>query len=109
MINGINVLNKIPLTGLPTWADVTLVALVILGIIVATISLIKDWPAIVCKCSILITVVALVAWLGLINTVKTGDYRYECTIDDSVSYNDIVKNYEIIEQRGDIWVLEDNT
>lgn len=109
MINGINVLNKISLTGLPTWADVTLVALVILGIIVATISLIKDWPAIVCKCSILITVVALVAWLGLINTIKTGDYRYECTIDDSVSYNDIVKNYEVIEQRGDIWVLEDKS
>lgn len=107
MINGINVLNKVPLTGLPTWVDITLVALVILGIIVATISLIKDWPAIVCKCSILITVVALVAWLGLINTVKTGEYRYECTIDDAVPYNEIVDNYNVIEQRGDIWVLED--
>lgn len=107
MINGINVLNKIALTGLPTWADVSLVALMVLGIIVAIISLIKDWPLVVSKCSILVTVVALVAWLGLLHTVKTGQYRYECTIDDAVPYNEIVDNYNVIEQRGDIWVLED--
>lgn len=40
-------------------------------------------------------------------TVKTGEYRYECIIDDSVSYNEVVENYKIVEQRGDIWVLED--
>ena len=45
---------------------------------------------------------------GIFNcTVKTGEYRYECIIDDSVSYNEVVENYKIVEQRGDIWVLED--
>ena len=34
-------------------------------------------------------------------------YRYECSIDESVSMTDVCERYEIIEQRGDIWVLED--
>lgn len=40
-------------------------------------------------------------------TIKTGEYRYECIIDNSVSYNEVVENYNIIGQRGDIWILED--
>lgn len=33
--------------------------------------------------------------------------RYECTIDESVSMTEVYERYEIVEQRGDIWVLED--
>ena len=36
-------------------------------------------------------------------------FRYECTIDESVSMTEVYERYEIIEQRGDIWVLEDKT
>lgn len=35
--------------------------------------------------------------------------RYECFIDDSVSMKEVYERYKIIEQRGDIWVLEDKT
>jgi hypothetical protein len=34
-------------------------------------------------------------------------FRYECTIDESVSMTDVYERFEIIERRGDIWVLED--
>lgn len=37
----------------------------------------------------------------------TGRYRYEVTLDDSVTFEYIYDHYKIIEQRGDIWVLED--
>lgn len=37
----------------------------------------------------------------------TGRYQYECTIDDSASFNDVMEYYNVIEQRGDIWILED--
>lgn len=37
----------------------------------------------------------------------TGRYQYECIIDDSVSLKDITEQYDIIEHRGDIWILED--
>ena len=39
--------------------------------------------------------------------VPTGRYQYECTIDDGASLTDIMNNYIVVEQRGDIWVLED--
>ena len=40
-------------------------------------------------------------------TMSTGRYQYECTIDKSVSMKEVYEKYEVIEQRGDIWVLED--
>lgn len=33
--------------------------------------------------------------------------QYECIIDDSVSINEVYEKYNVIERRGDIWVLED--
>ena len=37
----------------------------------------------------------------------TERYRYEATIDDSVSITEVYDHYNVVEQRGDIWVLED--
>lgn len=33
--------------------------------------------------------------------------QYECIIDDGTSINEVYENYNVIERRGDIWVLED--
>lgn len=52
----------------------------------------------------LLTMLVLFLWWP---TEPTGRYRYECTIDESVSMTEVYERYEIIEQRGDIWVLED--
>ncbi len=110
MIKGITILNKIEITGLPTWLVITWISIIMISICVVVIC------GLIAKGSLKVTAIAgitavVMFFLGLILecTVKTGEYRYECTIDDSVSYNDIVKNYEIIEQRGDIWVLEDKS
>ena len=37
----------------------------------------------------------------------TGRYRYEATIDDSVSITEVYDRYKVVERRGDIWILED--
>ena len=37
----------------------------------------------------------------------TGRYQYECTIDESVSFKDVLENYEVVEQKGKLWILED--
>ena len=42
-----------------------------------------------------------------LSSVKKEETRYECAIDDTVSFNEIMENYEVVEQRGDIWVLRD--
>lgn len=106
MVEGITVLNKIAVTGLPTWIIISALIMFIIGLIVFVISIVSDWPgwtAIFPFVGILALVVC-----GILNSViKTGEYRYECIIDDSVSYNEVVENYNIVEQRGDIWVLED--
>lgn len=36
----------------------------------------------------------------------SGRYRYECLIDDTVPYTEIYDKYDVVEQRGLIWVLE---
>lgn len=77
-----------------------------IGLLVFTVSIIVDWPTqttIIPAVSLLVFVIC-----GILDgIIKTGEYRYECIIDDSVSYNEVVENYKIVEQRGDIWVLED--
>ncbi len=109
MIEGITILNKIAVTGLPTWIMVSAIIISIIGFIVFAISIIAEWPA--WKAIIPIIIVLLIWFIcGIFNiTFKTGEYRYECIIDDSVPYNEVAENYKIIEQRGDIWVLENKS
>ena len=42
-----------------------------------------------------------------INEYKTGRYKYEVILDDDYPVIDLYDKYNIIEQRGEIWVIED--
>ena len=107
MVEGITVLNKIAITGLPSWIMVSSVVILAIGLIVLVVSLLAEWPAWAAIVPIISAVLIFII-CGILNCiVKNGEYRYECTIDDSVSYNEVVENYKIVKQRGDIWVLED--
>ena len=107
MVEGITILNTTAVTGLPTWALVLAFVIFFIGAIAFAASMILDGPVWVTASSLMIGLIVMIAY-GIFNcTVKTGEYRYECTIDDSVSYNEVVENYKIVEQRGDIWILED--
>lgn len=39
--------------------------------------------------------------------VPNDKYQYEVIIDDSVTFNELTEKYSIIEQRGEIFVLEE--
>ena len=107
MVEGITILNTTAVTGLPTWALVLAFVIFFIGAIAFAASMILDGPVWVTASSLMIGLIVMIAY-GIFNcTVKTGEYRYECTIDDSVSYNEVVENYKIVEQRGGIWILED--
>ena len=107
MVEGITVLNTTAVTGLPTWVSVLAFIIFFIGAIVFAVSMILDGSVYITAYSLMIGLIVMFVY-GILNyTVKTGEYRYECTIDDSVSYNEVVENYKIVEQRGDIWVLED--
>lgn len=53
--------------------------------------------------------VALLCVLLLLGLRKreSGRNRYECLIDDTTSFVEVAKNYDIVGQRGDLWILED--
>ena len=107
MVEGITILNKITVTGVPTWILISAAVILIIGLIVFAISIIAEWPT---WTAIVPIIINLLVWLicGILNiTIKTGEYQYECIIDDSVPYSEVVENYNIVEQRGDIWVLEE--
>lgn len=60
----------------------------------------------------IIGIVLLVAcgattFIGCVFNRPSGRYQYECLIDDTVPYTEIYDKYNVIEQRGSIWVLED--
>ena len=44
MIEGITVLNKIAVTGVPSWVLVSAIIICIIGFIVFAISIIVEWP-----------------------------------------------------------------
>lgn len=107
MVEGITVLNKIEITGLPSWTLVLVFIIFVAGLIVFYVSMILDWPVWVTMFSLIVSLLTIVICAIFSGIIKTGEYRYECIIDDSVSYNKVVENYKVVEQRGDIWVLED--
>lgn len=107
MTEGITILNTTAVTGLPTWVMVSAFIIFVTGLIVFAVSMILDGPVWITTSSLIISLSIMVTCGILQCIIKTDKYRYECTIDDSVSYNEVVENYKIVEQRGDIWVLED--
>lgn len=50
----------------------------------------------------------ILIWLALsLCSVKKEETRYECAIDDTTSFNEVMEDYEVVERRGDIWVLRE--
>ena len=38
---------------------------------------------------------------------ESGRNRYECLIDDTVSFVEVAENYDVVSRRGELWILED--
>lgn len=50
----------------------------------------------------------ILIWLALsLCSVKKEETRYECAIDDTTPFNEVMEDYEVVERRGDIWVLRE--
>ena len=50
---------------------------------------------------------ALVFGVGGIGEYETGEYHYKVTIDDSVSMNEFLDKYEILDQEGKIYTVKE--
>lgn len=110
-MDGVTVLNVIEKTRLPDWAIIGVVlclfALMVFFIGFGTGKTIKKID--ICGAGICCTLVLafIIFFVGLFTSNPIS--RYECTIDSNVSFVELYEKYDVIEQRGDIWVLEEKT
>ena len=112
MIEGIDILNKTEIMTSPSWGLIFVVVgglLIVIGLVLLANGANDGcgpmfvFGLFACVLSACLIISALVNT----NKIPTGRYRYEVTIDDSVSFLDLQEKYDVIEQNGKIWTLED--
>lgn len=112
MLEGINVLNQEMIMLPDMFSAFTMFAVCLIASSAGLLVLIfyYDNNEILSTIGLIVMIVGLVCILVLVVAppqVETGRYRYEVTVDESASFTDIYEKYEIVEQRGEIWVLEE--
>lgn len=109
---GVNVLNVVERTQLPDWAIICILlcafAMAVFFIELLTGDTQKKIN--ISGIGFACTVVLIFIFLVIGKTVAPKRImQYECTIDNKVSFVELYEKYDVIEQRGDIWVLEEKT
>lgn len=105
MIDGINLLNSIPLTGpnaLMVGIAITAFILSIVGIIY---TIVEDLAAGFFVC-IIMFFVSLFA-IPIAADQPNGKYKYEVSFSDNVNLKELNKKYEILGQRGEIYIIQE--
>lgn len=109
-MDGITILNTTIVDEYAQWVVPTVVALGFICIVAFVLMLNSNDKGI-----IIFGTISLLAMISMpiITSTSKSHWRtnernqYECIIDDSVSINEVYENYNVIDRRGDIWVLED--
>lgn len=109
------ILNEIMLTEPPQWVEtMTTIGLimVIAGIVGIIISALEETGVGFVFSLIAAFVGSILGIVGMISEeqvepLPTGINQYEVLIDESVNFQEVYDKYEVIERRGDIWVLQD--
>lgn len=106
-MDGIDILNQVDVLVPHTRTIVFLIVVAIAWAITFCLSAFIDdmkIPMYVCTGIVIISIICVSAF-G--KTEPSGRYQYEVTIDDSVSFTELYEKYDVIEQKGKIWILED--
>ena len=104
-LEGITILNEYMTYAPAVWATIVFISCILFFVL---------WG--ICLCSdhgelaYVFAVLAIAAFIGgiigmLAFPIEDG-MVYECLVDDSITYKELVNTYEIIEQRGDIYNLK---
>lgn len=107
------VINIIELTKTAPVVDIIFIVFLFLtvisfiGIIATPIT--HENIGIVCCVIMLLSVIGIFVCGALFDrcTVPNGKYQYEILIDDNVTFNEVTEKYNIIDQRGEIFVVEE--
>lgn len=55
----------------------------------------------------ILCLVGLLAVVGLAPEVPTNRNEYIVTLNDDTSFVEIYEKYEVVERKGDVWILQD--
>lgn len=105
------ILNQEPIMSAPAWVN-TVIALsfAALFIFLALLRVSMEYKYLVLgtvSCILVVISIVTLASAMLTSSVPDGRNRYEVILDDTVPAKEIHEKYIVVEQRGDIWVLED--
>ena len=107
MLEGIEVLNQIEITKVPDWILFALFISACALVVAMIIAIITEWKnALIATC---ISIVAFIVFLvaAFIVDIPTGRYKYQVTIDESVSLIEFRNKYEIINVEGKIYTIKE--
>lgn len=112
-MNGVEILNEYVVGTTPTWVIVTIM-LGVMGAIVFGVAIdncISDtgeWICFVCAILCLLTAFTLGIVECFTDHLKEDIHtEYKVTIDDSVSMNEFLDKYEILDQEGKIYTVKE--
>ena len=109
-MDGITILNTIIVDDCADWVSFIALTLGVVCIVAFILTLTSNDNRVIIFG--IISLLAIIATPIIIIASKTHwrtneRNQYECIIDDGVSINEVYENYNVIERRGEIWVLED--
>ena len=125
LMEGITIINQTEIMSAPEWMTKTAVYLTffifiitIIGSVFAGLYKVYYYRKALKNLSVLTATLAIVSAVFVIifvilstlkpmQTTPTGKYKYEVTIDKSVPMTEFYEKYEIIEQRGEIFVIKE--
>ena len=105
------VLNVIELTKqsmIPFYIAAVCVTVSIISLLIA-INTSREWLTMPGAASAIIFFLIAIGLLIFASDFQepTGKYQYEIMIDDSTTFSEVIEKYDIIEQRGEIFVVEE--
>lgn len=109
-MDGVIILNVIERTRLPDWAITCIVLCAFAMAVFFTALLTGDTTKRIHIGGIGWACTGILIFIFLVvgkTVVPKRVIQYECTIDSNVSFVELYEKYDVIEQRGDIWVLEE--
>ena len=102
-MDGVTILNTVPVRSYP-W--VLIIIVLVINIIGFIIGCIKDNDGLKGISALFGTIMLILMCWSPLHVHPT---RYEVSITNEVSFNEFAQHYKIIDQRGEIYVVEERT
>ena len=111
-MEGITILNQTEIMEPTPLAVTVIVILMIIAAISCVAFFIAEYIMASITCPVILGFISIsslvtVLVISILSPKHLTGYKYEVTMDENVSMKEVYERYEIVEQRGDIWVLRD--